>query len=122
MKDRTFDNNLVSVITPVYNAECFIEHTIDSVLQQDYGNIEMFLIDDCSTDSSGKIIKKYSQKYNNIYYYRQKNMGVVVARNTALALSKGRYVVFLDSDDKSIDRTELYIPVRKHSFVSLRWR
>lgn len=100
MKDKNFDNNLISVITPVYNAENFIGQTIDSVLQQDYENIEMFLIDDCSTDSSETIIKKYCEKHDNIYYYRQKkNMGAAVARNTALALSKGRYVAFLDSDD-----------------------
>lgn len=100
MKDKKFDNDLISVITPVYNAEHFIGQTINSVLQQNYENIEMFLIDDCSTDSSETIIKKYSEKYDNIYYYRQKkNMGAAVARNTALALSKGRYVAFLDSDD-----------------------
>lgn len=100
MKDKNFDNNLISVITPVYNAEHFIEQTIDSVLKQNYRNIEMFLVDDCSKDSSETIIKKYSEKYDNIYYYRQKkNMGAAVARNTALALSKGRYVAFLDSDD-----------------------
>lgn len=100
MKDKNFDNNLISVITPVYNAAQYIGQTIESVLQQNYKNIEMFLIDDCSTDLSGEIIRKYCEKYENIYYYRLKrNIGAAAARNTALALSQGRYVAFLDSDD-----------------------
>lgn len=97
---RRFDNNTVSVITPVYNAEKYIKSTIESVLDQSYPDIEFILVDDCSTDDSETIIKHYSEQYKNIIYHKQdKNQGAAVARNTALKLAGGRYVAFLDSDD-----------------------
>ncbi|MCM1257605.1 MAG: glycosyltransferase [Roseburia sp.] len=97
---REFVENLVSVITPVYNAEKYIGKTIESILSQTYQDIELILVDDCSTDNSEKIIKKYCKKNSNIVYFKQKtNRGAAVARNTALKIAKGRYVAFLDSDD-----------------------
>jgi len=95
-----YDNELVSVIIPVYNAEKFISKTIESVLNQTYKNIEIVIVDDCSKDNSRKIIDQYTANYKNIVYHLQeKNCGAAVARNTALKIAKGRYVAFLDSDD-----------------------
>lgn len=95
-----YNNNTVSVITPVYNVARFIERTLNSVLQQSYKDIEIILVDDCSTDNSAEIISRYLLKYNNIVYHKQEtNGGAAVARNVALNIAKGRYVAFLDSDD-----------------------
>lgn len=100
MSKKVFVDKLVSVITPVYNAEKYIKKTIDSILNQSYKNIEIILVDDCSNDASQEIIKEYCNKYSNIVYKLQEtNMGAAVARNTALEIAKGRYVAFLDSDD-----------------------
>ena len=97
---KKFQDNLVSVITPVYKAEKYLRTTIDSVLAQTYPNIEMILVDDCSPDHSREIIEEYQQKTDKLVYHKQeKNMGAGVARNTALELGRGRYVAFLDSDD-----------------------
>lgn len=95
-----YNNEIVSVITPVYNVASVIESTLDSMLMQNYKNLEIVLVDDCSKDNSAEIIAKYIAKYPNIVYHKQeKNGGAAVARNTALKLAKGRYVAFLDSDD-----------------------
>ena len=95
-----YNNQIVSVIIPVYNVSRFIAHTIESILIQSYKNVEIVLVDDCSTDSSAEIIEKYLSLYSNILYYKlEKNQGAAVARNKALSLATGRYVAFLDSDD-----------------------
>lgn len=95
-----YDNEIVSVITPVYNVGKVIGKTIESMLAQGYDDLEIVLVDDCSKDNSAEVIAKYTAKYPNIVYHKQeKNGGAAVARNTALKLAKGRYVAFLDSDD-----------------------
>ncbi len=92
--------DLVSIITPVYNAEKFINTTIESVIKQTYKNWEMLLIDDCSTDSSAEIIKELAKNDSRIRYIKlDKNSGAAVTRNIGLEKAKGRYVAFLDSDD-----------------------
>ena len=92
---------LVSIITPVYNCEKFIEETIKSVKSQSYSNWEMILVDDCSLDNSFTIIKKYMSKDNRIKYFKLKdNSGAAVARNKALKESNGRFIAYLDADDK----------------------
>lgn len=97
---RTFDNEMVSVITPVYNAEKYLKITVESAVKQTYPNMEIVLVDDQSRDNSAEIIKELKKKYPNIVYYLQpKNMGAGVARNTALEFAQGRYVAFLDADD-----------------------
>ena len=94
------NNDLVSIITPVYNASKFIEETIKSVQLQTYKEWELILVDDCSTDNSGEIIKNIAITDFRIKYIKLKeNSGAAVARNTAIANSKGRYIAFLDSDD-----------------------
>lgn len=91
---------LVSIITPVYNCEKIIEETIDSVKGQTYKNWEMLLVDDCSTDKSGEIIRQMAKKDSRIKYFRlNENLGAAVARNHALKQSTGRFVAYLDADD-----------------------
>ncbi|MEG1311641.1 MAG: glycosyltransferase family 2 protein [Romboutsia sp.] len=92
--------NLVSIITPMYNSEKFIEKTIESVLNQTYQNWEMLIVDDCSSDNSSEIVKAYVQKDSRIKYMRTKtNQGVSNARNIALKNAQGQFLAFLDSDD-----------------------
>ena len=90
----------VSVVVPVYNAEKYIESCIQSVLDQDYQNIELVLINDGSRDNSGAVCERYAEKYENIIYSAQENSGVSSARNKGIALSSGEYVMFVDSDDR----------------------
>jgi teichuronic acid biosynthesis glycosyltransferase TuaG len=91
-------NELISIITPVYNSEKYIADTINSVLAQTYTNWEMLIADDCSSDNSAEIIKKYTD--SRIKYFRlETNSGAAIARNKALEKAKGNYIAFLDSDD-----------------------
>lgn len=91
---------LVSIITPAYNSEEFIGETIKSVLEQDYNNWEMIIVDDCSNDRTCEIVKSWQVKDNRIKLIRQKtNLGAASARNLALQNSKGRFIAYLDADD-----------------------
>lgn len=99
-----YDNQTVSVIIPVYNVSKYIAHTIESILKQSYKDVEILLIDDCSTDNSAEVIKKYTSVHLNVVYLKlEMNQGAAVARNKALNMAKGRYVAFLDSDDAWCD-------------------
>lgn len=99
--DKNYLDGLVSIIIPVYNAERFLERTLNSVLAQTYKEFEVILVDDRSTDKSAQIIAKYAALHPEIkYHLQEKNMGAAVARNTALEMAKGRFVAFLDSDDE----------------------
>ncbi|WP_407928613.1 glycosyltransferase family 2 protein [Alkalihalobacterium elongatum] len=94
-------NPLISVITPAYNAEKFIEATIQSVQAQKYPHWEMVIVDDCSKDRTVEIIERYQQADPRIKLIQlQQNSGPAVARNTAIRNAKGRYLAFLDSDDQ----------------------
>lgn len=94
------DNKLVSIITPIYNGEKYIEECIKSVLNQSYKNIEMIIIDDGSTDNSENIIKKYTNSFPFIKYIKcNENNGVWAARNIGLENANGRFISFLDADD-----------------------
>lgn len=94
------NNTLISVITPVFNAEEFLDETIDSVLGQSYKNIEYLLVDDCSKDNSPEIIKDYQKRDSRVKYIKlESNSGAAVARNTGLENATGRYIAFIDSDD-----------------------
>lgn len=94
----------ISVIMPVYNAEQFIETAVSSVLNQPYKNINVIIIDDGSTDSSGKICDEIADNNNRVYVIHQKNSGVSVARNNGIKyivenIPNCNYVIFLDADD-----------------------
>lgn len=95
------NKNLVSIITPVFNAEKYIEGTIKSVLNQTYNDWEMLIIDDCSTDSSPEIVKSFMEIDSRIKYFKtESNQGVSYARNLAITNSSGQFIAFLDSDDQ----------------------
>lgn len=97
MKNR---EELVSIITPVYNCANLIEETIKCVVDQTYTNWELLLVDDCTPDNSAKIIDKYIKKDKRIKYFKlDENSGAAIARNKALKESKGRFVAYLDADD-----------------------
>ena len=91
---------LVSVITPMYNAEKWIEKTIRSVQIQEYQNWEMIIVDDCSTDQGPGIVKRIQCEDERVKYYRNEmNCGVAATRNIAICYASGQYIAFLDSDD-----------------------
>jgi len=93
-------NNIVSIITPLYNTEKYIEDTIKSVVSQTYSNWEMFIIDDCSTDDGPNIVKRYSLMDSRIKYIQMStNSGGAVCRNRGIEVAQGKYISFLDSDD-----------------------
>lgn len=94
------DAPLISIITPVYNSEKFLEAAITSVQNQTYSNWQLILIDDASTDSSEKIAKEFYSGDSRISYEKLPvNRGAAVCRNRAIELAKGEYIAFLDSDD-----------------------
>ena len=90
----------ISVIIPVYNTEKYLKRCFDSVIEQDYQNLELVIINDGSKDNSELIIKEYKEKYPNlISYYKKENTGVADTRNFGIEKATGDYIMFLDSDD-----------------------
>lgn len=92
-------NQKVSIVIPVYNVEKYIERCLKSILNQTLDSIEVIVIDDGSTDNSGKICDEFSSKYKNIKTFHKKNEGVSSARNLGITLAKGEYIGFVDPDD-----------------------
>ena len=90
------NNPLVSIITPTYNRASFLEETLNSILNQDYKNIEYIVIDDGSTDNTVELLDKYK---NKLKYISQKNSGEVLAINKGLTLVKGEIIGVVSSDD-----------------------
>ncbi len=93
------DDNLISIIIPVYNVEKYLKKCINSVINQSYKNLEIILIDDGSTDKSGIILDEYSKIDKRIKVYHKKNGGLSSARNYGIKRSNGSYICFIDSDD-----------------------
>lgn len=91
---------LFSVIIPVYNSENTLNSCIESILCQSYKNFEILLVDDGSTDKSGNICDKYANSNSNIFVVHKKNGGLPSARKKGIELSKGKYIVYVDSDDR----------------------
>jgi glycosyltransferase involved in cell wall biosynthesis len=91
---------LVSVIVPVYNVQEFLADCIESILNQTYSNIEILCVNDGSKDSSAAILKKYERMDSRIVVFEQTQMGLGAARNTALRVASGEFILFVDSDDK----------------------
>lgn len=90
---------IISVIVPVYNSEKFIKKCIDSILNQTFQNFELILVNDESKDNSLEILNGYSKNDNRIIVIDQKNTGPGLARNAGLKIARGKYVMFIDSDD-----------------------
>ncbi|MEG6612753.1 glycosyltransferase [Pseudoclostridium thermosuccinogenes] len=92
-------NYKVSVIVPIYNVEKYLKKCIYSIISQTYKNLEIILIDDGSTDSSGKICDEYSKRDDRIKVIHQPNQGLSAARNKGLSIVTGDFTMFVDSDD-----------------------
>lgn len=102
MNNRT--DPLISVIVPVYNVAPYVEACLSSIVSQSYENLEILVVDDASTDGSYDICQKYHNADSRIRLMQHnKNLGLSAARNTALEVAKGDYIVFVDSDD-TIDK------------------
>jgi len=95
---------LFSVIIPVYNSESYLIECVNSVLKQQYGDAEIILIEDCSTDKSGEICIFLAQQYDSIIAIQHtQNQGVGISRNDGIRIAQGRYIIFLDSDDRLLN-------------------
>lgn len=94
------NESLVSIITPLYNAQNYISTTIESILSQTYKNWEHIIVDDCSTDNSISIVKQFVETETRIRLITlSRNSGAAIARNKATEAANGAYIAFLDADD-----------------------
>lgn len=91
--------DLVTVVIPVYNTAAYLDCCVESVVNQTYRNLQILLIDDGSTDGSGKRCDQWAAQDPRITVIHKKNEGLGMARNTGIALAEGKYLCFLDSDD-----------------------
>ncbi len=91
--------DLISIIVPVYNVEKYLRKCIDSIVNQTYKNLEIILVDDGSTDDSGKICDEFAEKDGRIKVIHKENGGLSSARNAGLEIAAGKYLGFVDSDD-----------------------
>ena len=89
----------ISIIVPIYNVEKYIKDCVNSLIRQDYENIEIILVDDGSTDDSGSICDEYEKNNKNVFSYHKKNGGLSDARNYGIDKSNGKYIAFVDGDD-----------------------
>ena len=102
------NEELITIVIPVYNVEKYLDRCINSVINQTYSNLEIILVDDGSTDSCPKICDEYEKKDKRIKVIHKENEGVSSARNIGLKNATGNYITFVDSDDTI---TEDYIKV-----------
>jgi glycosyltransferase involved in cell wall biosynthesis len=94
------ENNLVSIIMPAYNAELYIASAIESILKQTYKHWELLVVNDASSDKTGKIVDQFRERDSRIHLHTNPtNSGIAESRNLALRNAKGRFIAFLDSDD-----------------------
>lgn len=94
-----FTKDLISIIVPVYNVEQYLEQCIDSICGQTYPTLEIILVDDGSTDSSGAICDAYAERDSRIKVIHKRNGGLSSARNAGLEMATGEFVAYVDSDD-----------------------
>lgn len=94
----------ISLVLPVYNVEAYVERCVESIVHQDYDDYEVILVDDGSTDESGRICDELSVKYSKVKAVHKDNGGLGSARNYGLKFVAGEYVAFIDSDDWIVDR------------------
>ena len=90
----------LSVVVPVYNVEGYLEECLDSILAQPYDDLEFVMVDDGSTDASADIARRYADRHGNFRLVSQANAGLGAARNAGIEAAQGRYLTFLDSDDR----------------------
>ena len=90
---------LISVLIPCYNTEAYLRDCLDAIIAQTYKNLEILIVNDGSTDASLQIMQEYAQKDNRIIVKTRENKGVAYSRNELISLAKGKYVIFVDSDD-----------------------
>ena len=94
------DKPLVSVVMPAYNAARFLRQAVDSVLAQTYGNLELIIVDDCSTDDTLQIMQEYAARDSRVRVIAgEENQGVARVRNRGIQAARGAYIALLDSDD-----------------------
>lgn len=93
------ENDLISIVVPVYNTEQYLSSCVFSVLNQQYGNFELILVDDGSTDKSAGICDEFADKDSRIKVIHKKNGGLSSARNEGVKAASGKYICFIDSDD-----------------------
>jgi len=96
---KTMTKPLITVIVPCYNVEQYLPKCVDSILHQTYTNLEIFLVDDGSPDCCGEICDRYAQQDRRIKVIHKENGGLSDARNVAIDVAMGEYIVFVDSDD-----------------------
>lgn len=124
MKENLIKENknesLVSVITPTFNSERFIKKTIESILSQSYKNVELIIVDDCSTDNTISIIKSFSDK-RIVLIENKENMGAAYSRNIAIKHANGEYIAFLDGDDlwdsTKLEKQIAFMEINNFSFT-----
>lgn len=90
---------IISIIIPIFNSAKYLDKCLTSIINQAIKNIEIICVDDGSTDNSINILENFKKQYEHIYIIRQKNLGPGCARNNGLKVAKGKYLVFIDSDD-----------------------
>ena len=95
----------VSIIIPVYNAEKTLKRCVDSIIRQTYSDWELLLVDDGSRDTSARMCDEYALKDTRIKSFHQRNQGVSAARNLGLDQARGKWILFVDSDDYLLDNT-----------------
>lgn len=116
---------IVSVVVPVYNVELYVEKCIRSILSQTYPYFELILVDDGSTDRSGKICEEYARFDERVRVVHQENGGLSAARNTGIDAAKGELITFVDSDDfvhteflehlvKALEETDSQVAISSH--------
>jgi glycosyltransferase involved in cell wall biosynthesis len=113
-----FEGELISVIVPVYNIEKYIRRCVESVVKQSYKNLEIILINDCSTDGSPELCDKLATKDNRIKVIHQpENQGLSVSRNTGVEHSTGEIIAFIDGDDYVVEDyiARLYGLMKEHN-------
>ena len=106
--DQQVDVVKFSVIVAAFNIEQYIQRALKSVEEQTFKNYELLVVNDCSTDNTEEKILEYCNKYDNIKYLKHdKNKKLGTARNTALNIAKGEYIIYLDGDDYLADEKVL---------------
>jgi glycosyl transferase, family 2/glycosyl transferase family 8 len=121
---------LISIIVPIYNTDCYLRQCLDSIINQSYKNFEVLLVNDGSVDDSAMICKEFAEKDSRIRYFEKENGGVSSARNLGLKNVKGNYITFVDSDDwveenylevlyNALKENEVDISISAHNYFNM---